>query len=148
MLQHQSGISFALCGLLLAGCSSCMVPDSAPESVAGCIITLDDRHSQISECPVGSGEWSGWKDFNYGSRFDFSFDENNRHKTILSPTETTCMTYKKTGACSGEIRYESAECAHTCYLNFTTPTTGTATKEGYSAGTDFKQRNIQFSIKK
>ncbi len=36
---------------------------------------------------------------------------------------------------------------HTCYLHFDTPTSGTATKEGYGGDTCFKQRDIRFSIK-
>lgn len=147
MLQCQTSIICLLCGLVLTSCNSSRVSGLAPDSMAGRIITLDDRHAQICECPVGSGEWSAWADFKYGCSFNFPFDENNQYKTTLTPADTTCMTYKKTGASSGEIRYESAECAHTCYLNFTTPTSGTATKEGYSESSEYKQRKIQFNIK-
>ena len=48
---------------------------------------------------------------------------------------------------SAEIYYESAESTHTCYLKFETPTSGTATKEGYGEGSDYKQRNMRFSIR-
>lgn len=136
-----------LSGLLLTGCSTVTVPELAPESVAGRIIRLDDRFTQICERPVGSEEWSAWTNFQYGCSFDFPFDANNQYRTALNPSETTCLTYKKTGARSAEIRYESAESAHTCYLNFTSATTGTATKEGYGEGSEYKQRNIQFHIK-
>lgn len=138
---------FILGSMVLTSCSTMPVAELAPESVAGRIIRLDDRRAQICECPVGSGEWSAWTNFRYGCRFDFPFDANNQYRTAITPTETTCMTYRKTGAGCAEIRYESAECSHTCYLNFTTPTTGTATKKGYSEGSEYKQRNIQFSIK-
>ena len=147
MLRRKTGICIALCGLLSASCCSTMNPDLAPDSVDGCIITLDDRHAQICECPVGSEVWSEWTDFKYGCRFDFPFDKNNSYRKVITPTETAGMTYKKTGACSGEIRYESEESSHTCYLNFTTPSTGTATKEGYSGSTEYKQRNILFRLK-
>ena len=147
MIHCQTSIICVLSALVLTSCSSVSQPDFAPDSVAGRIITLDDRHAQICECPVGSSAWSAWSDFRYGCRFDFLFDSHNQHRKAITPQETTCMTYRKTGACSAEIRYESAECSHTCYLNFTTPTTGTATKKGYSEGSEYKQRNIQFSIK-
>ena len=147
MIHCQTCIICVPIGLVLTSCSSVNQPDMAPDSVAGRIITLDDRHAQICECPVGSGEWSAWTNFRYGCRFDFPFDANNQYRTAITPTETTCMTYRKTGANTGEIRFESAEMAHTCYLNFDTPTSGTATKEGYGADNDYKQRNIQFQIK-
>lgn len=147
MIHCRTSIICVLSALVLTSCNSTRVSELAPDSVAGSIITLDDRHAQICECPVGSSAWSAWTNFRYGCRFDFLFDSHNQHRKAITPTETTCMTYRKTSACSAEILYESAECSHTCYLNFTTPTTGTATKEGYSEGAEYKQRNIQFSIK-
>ena len=147
MIHCQTSIICVLSALVLTSCSSVSQPDFAPDSVAGRIITLDDRHAQICECPVGSSAWSAWTNFRYGCRFDFPFDANNQYRTAITPTETTCMTYRKTGANTGEIRFESAEMAHTCYLNFDTPISGTATKEGYGSDNDYKQRNIQFQIK-
>lgn len=136
-----------LSGLLLTGCSTVTVPELAPESVAGRIICLDDRFTQICERPIEGGQWSAWTDFKYGCVFDFPFDANNQYRTALNPSETTCQTYKKTGPDSAEIYYESAESTHTCYLKFETPTSGTATKEGYGEGNDYKQRGMLFSIK-
>ncbi len=138
---------YTLCGLMLAGCSSITAPDLAPESVAGNIIQLDDRHAQICESPTGSGQWSAWGAFQHGCSLDFPFDANNQYRRGQHPADSTCMTYKKTGANCGEIRYESAEMEHTCYLHFVTPTSGTATKEGYGGDTYYKQRHIQFRIK-
>lgn len=136
-----------LFGGLLTCCNTMTVPDLAPESVAGRIIRLDDRFTQICERPIEGGEWSAWTDFKYGCVFDFPFDANNQYRTALNPSETTCQTYKKTGPASAEIYYESAESTHTCYLNFETPTSGTASKAGYGEGNDYKQRGMRFSIK-
>ena len=133
--------------LLLTGCSTMTQPELAPESVAGRTIRLDDRRAQICESPIGSTDWSAWRDFKYGCVLDFPFDSNNRYKREPHPGEVSCLTYKKTGPSTGEIHFESAEHAHTCYLNFITPTSGTATKEGYGEDNDYKQRNIQFHIK-
>lgn len=138
---------FILAGMVLTSCSTVPVPELAPESVAGRIIRLDDRRAQICECPIGSADWSAWQSFRYGSVLDIPFDASNQYKRELPAGETSSMTYRKTGPGTGEIRFESAEMAHTCYLNFDTPTSGTATKEGYGADNDYKQRNIQFQIK-
>ena len=54
-------------GLLLSSCSTVTVPELAPESVAGRIIRLDDRFTQICERPIEGGPWSAWTDFKYGS---------------------------------------------------------------------------------
>ncbi len=144
----RTKISFCLLsGLLLTSCSTVTVPDLAPESVEGKVIRMDDRYTQICERPVVGGEWSAWTDFQYGCEFDFPFDANNQYRTAMNPSETTCQTYKKTGPASAEIYCESAGSTHTCYLHFVTPTSGTATKEGYGEGSVFKQRNIQFNIK-
>ncbi len=147
-MVHMKKSICLLCGGLLTSCNTMTVPDLAPESVAGRSISLNDRNSQICERPVEGGAWSAWTDFKYGCVFDFPFDANNQYRTALNPAETTCQTYKKTGPSSAEIYYESAESTHTCYLSFDTPTSGTATMEGYGEGNDFKQRNIQFNIKK
>ncbi len=136
-----------LSGLLLTSCSTVTVPELAPESVAGRIICQDDRFTQICERPIEGGQRSAWTDFKYGCVFDFPFDDNNQYRTALNPSETTCQTYKKTGPASAEIYYESAESTHTCYLNFEPPTSGTATKEGYGEGNDYKQRGMKFSIR-
>ena len=133
--------------MVLSSCSTMTVQDLAPESVAEKIIRLDDTNTQIQERPIGSAEWSEWKEFKYGCAFDFNFDANNQYRITLNPCETTCLTYKKTGPATAEIYCEAAENAHTCYLKFDTATTGTATKEGYGEGCDYKQRHIQFSIK-
>ena len=125
----------------------CTMTGPAPESVAGRIIRLDDTDTQIQECPIGTSEWSAWKKFKYGCVSDFQFNAANQHLSSHTPSETSSITYKKTGSATAEIYYESAEQAHTCYLKFNTPTSGTATKEGYGAEHDYKQRNIQFSIK-
>lgn len=138
---------FILGSMVLTSCSTMPVAELAPESVAGRIIRLDDRRAQICECPMGSANWSAWQSFRYGSVIDASFDTNNQYRRTQPVGETSCMTYRKTGANTGEIRFESAEMAHTCYLNFDTPISGTATKEGYGADNDYKQRNIQFQIK-
>ena len=45
-----------LTGLLLTGCSTVTVPELAPESVAGRIIRLDDRFTQICERPIEGGD--------------------------------------------------------------------------------------------
>ena len=136
-----------LSGLLLSSCSTVTVPELAPESVAGRIIRLDDRFTQICERPIEGGQWSAWTDFKYGCVFDFPFDTNNQYRIALNPSEATCQTYKKTGPDRAEIYYESAESTNTCYLKFEAPTSGTATKEGYGEGSDYKQRNIRFSIR-
>lgn len=96
---------------------------------------------------MGSGQWSAWGDFKHGCIIHVSFDANNQYRRGQHTGEYTCMTYKKTGTAHGEIRYESAEMEHTCYLHFVTPTSGTATKEGYGGDTYYKQRNILFNIK-
>ena len=133
--------------MVLPGCSTMTAPELAPESVAGRVIRLDDRHTQLSERSFGSEEWSAWNDFQYGCVFDFLFDASNQYRLAYNPSESTCMTYRKTGPATAEIRCESAESAHTCYLSFDTPVSGTAIKVGYGEGADFKQRNIQFQIK-
>lgn len=133
--------------MVLPGCSTMTPPNLAPESVAGRVIRLDDRHTQLSERCYGSEQWSDWSDFKYGCVFDFPFDASNQYRLAYNPSESTCMTYRKTGPTTAEIRCESAENAHTCYLSFDTPVSGTATKVGYGEGSDFKQRNIQFQIK-
>lgn len=136
-----------LSAAVLTACSTMAPPDLAPASVAGKKVRLDDSQALWSECPVEGGNWSAWSAYKYGCAFDFPFDANNQYKLALNPCETTCMTYRKTGPASAEISCESAENAHTCHLTFTTPCSGTATKEGYGEGSQYKQRNIRFSIK-
>lgn len=146
MKYPQSGCCL-LGVMMLTGCSTMTGPEPAPESVANRSICLDDTHAQICECPIGSSDWSAWHDFRHGCALIFTFDAANQYRSGNSPGETTCMTYRKTGPSTGEIHYESAEMEHTCYLQFETPNSGSATKEGYGGEYYYKQRHIQFQLK-
>ena len=148
MKKNQQTLGLCLVGIVvLPCCSTTMVQDFAPESVAGKRICLDDTATQIQDSPAGANQWTEWRRFEGGCVFQFSFGADNQCRMPHSPNEATCLTYTKTGPTTAEIQCESPENAHTCYLMFDTPTTGTATKEGYVAEKDFKQRLIQFTIK-